>query len=138
MEWLVYNIWITLKPQGGYFSARARVSMGPFIYNPKLKGKINVSYQPKSNKIIINPDKALIEIYFLANHKKIHLGYLNIAHFLRMEFDGPKGATSGIKIRMPDGQIKKIYSIPENYSFQFFDERIIFFSNLRYINHNEK
>lgn len=119
-HWKIINPVIHIRPDSSQFDCDALVDVGPFSYKTKVVGDVKITYNEKTDKIVIKITRAIFELYTVILDKKFHIKDIHLEdHFKEpFMFDGPKSYDTSMDVPVNDSVTKKLYIVPSDCDFK--------------------
>ena len=130
--WTLSNARIELLPGHARFLADANIKAGPVSYNSPAVGNVEVTYDPRENRIKIRVEHAVFAVYTKILGRKIHIANIDAAEFYhpRFEFAGPRPVDTSVRVKLPDDREKILYIIPVSQGMRIEDRAIVVTSHM--------
>ncbi|MBC8343098.1 MAG: hypothetical protein ISR55_06715 [Bacteroidetes bacterium] len=114
-SWLVENTRIKLEENKALFVADVKVKAGPIKYEDRVSGLLDVTYNPKTNKLELKLTHAYLDIKTKIFGKEKIITTVDLANYYKAPFvfDGPIDYQEVFEIEMPDKTVKKLKTVVE-------------------------
>jgi hypothetical protein len=112
-SWLVENARVKLEENKAMFIADVKVKAGPLKYADHVSGLLDVTYNPKNNKLELRLTHAYLKIKTKVFGKERTITTIDLANYYKTPFlfDGPIAYEEVFEIEMPDKTIKRLQTI---------------------------
>ncbi|MBT3422065.1 MAG: hypothetical protein HN921_17275 [Bacteroidetes bacterium] len=112
-SWLVENARIKLENNKALFVADVQVKAGPIKYADRVSGLLDVTYNPKTNKLELRLTHAYLKIKTKIFGKEKIITTVDLANYYKSPFvfDGPIAYQEVFEIEMPDKTVKKLRTV---------------------------
>jgi hypothetical protein len=124
--WNLKNMRIDLMKDSAEFITDATVHTWLGTYQDKVRGRVAISYDEKTNLISVRVVDAPFEISVEIFGKKVVLKRIQIADYLTtpFQFEGPMSIQNQLSFTMPDGTTKKILAKPSKCIIKVLPDKI--------------
>lgn len=125
--------WTLIKPQihlhtnKADFDTDVNVKVGSFEYTTKVKGIVEICYEPTTNLIYIEITDAKFPLNIMFLGKERHLWDKDLTPYFEtpFTFEGPLTMSTEMQFAMPDGSTKIIYCHPLNCGVKIAEKQVI-------------
>ena len=126
-KWTLINPLIKLHPNKADFICDVNVTTGKLDYTTKVKGIVEICYEPTTNLIYIEITEALFPLNIMFVGKQRHIWDVELADYFEtpLTFEGPLTMGTEMAFSMPDGTSKKIYCHPLNCGVKIAERQVI-------------
>jgi hypothetical protein len=126
-KWTLINPLIKLHPNKADFICDVNVTTGKLDYTTKVKGIVEICYEPTTNLIYIEITEALFPLNIMFAGKQRHIWDVELADYFEtpFTFEGPLTMGTEMAFSMPDGTSKKIYCHPLNCGVKIAERQVI-------------
>ena len=126
-KWTLINPLIKLHPNKADFICDVNVTTGKLDYTTKVKGIVEICYEPTTNLIYIEITEALFPLNIMFASKQRHIWDVELADYFEtpFTFEGPLTMGTEMAFSMPDGTSKKIYCHPLNCGVKIAERQVI-------------
>jgi hypothetical protein len=126
-KWTLINPLIKLHPNKADFICDVNVTTGKLDYTTKVKGIVEICYEPTTNLIYIEITEALFPLNIMFVGKQRHIWDVELADYFEtpFTFEGPLTIGTEMAFSMPDGTSKKIYCHPLNCGVKIAERQVI-------------
>jgi hypothetical protein len=126
-KWTLINPLIKLHPNKADFICDVNVTTGKLDYTTKVKGIVEICYEPTTNLIYIEITEALFPLNIMFVGKQRHIWDVELADYFEtpFTFEGPLTMGTEMAFSMPDGTSKKIYCHPLNCGVKIAERQVI-------------
>lgn len=126
-KWTLINPLIKLHSNKADFICDVNVTAGKLDYTTKVKGIVEICYEPTTNLIYIEITEALFPLNIMFAGKQRHIWDVELADYFETPFifEGPLTMGTEMAFSMPDGTSKKIYCHPLNCGVKIAEKQVI-------------
>lgn len=126
-NWTVINPQIKLHQNKADFICDVKVAVGKFDYITKVKGIVEICYEPQSNLIMVEITEAEFPLNIMFLGQLRHLWNVDLADYFETPFmfEGPLTMGTEMAFTMPDGNSKTIYCHPLNCGVKIAEKQVI-------------
>ncbi len=126
-DWTLVKPLIHLHPNKADFETDVHVTVGKFDYTTKVKGIVEICYEPTTNLIYIEITGADFPLNIMFLGKERHLWDVDLVSYFEtpFTFEGPLTMGTEMVFVMPDGTNKTIYCHPANCGVKIAEKQII-------------
>ena len=128
--WKIKNARIDLEPNNAVFHAVADIKAKGITFTEKVKGSVDVKYDPVRNVISVKVREAKFDVKILG----VKVATIDLARYYKpkFEFAGPQPIQKFVMIDLPDGKKKKINITTTSRNFKIYKDKIIVVSTLSF------
>ncbi|CAN5388480.1 hypothetical protein BH10BAC1_BH10BAC1_06770 [soil metagenome] len=134
-NWTVINPQIKLHQNKADFICDVKVSVGKLDYTTKVKGIVEICYDPQVNLIMVEITEAEFPLNIMFFGQLRHLWNVDLAKYFEtpFTFEGPLTMGTEMDFSMPDGSIKKIYCHPVNCGVKIAEKQVIVSAEMEFV-----
>ena len=121
-------------PDSAIFITHVLVQTSLGKFKDEVRGKVSVTYDPKTNLINIKLLDAQFEVALDLGKSRLVLKKIQLADYLTqpLQFEGPGNLSNQFNFNMPNGEVKRISLQPTATKMKVLDDKIIVTATLNF------